>query len=162
MYVASSVGGYAPCLYYQYDATQTDSTLFKQSEVSLGSATEAQTGIQRGPDDKIYCSRRFTDSLDVIENPSIGGLGCNFQKGAVALIQGTYTTYGFPQFIQRYYVYIHHAGQMYLGKALDFQQRYGHWPIAFTGISAILHPEGVISRICQTLSTRIQLQVLTR
>ena len=33
MYVSSSVGNYSPSLYYQFDATLTDSSLFKQSEV---------------------------------------------------------------------------------------------------------------------------------
>ncbi len=127
MYLASSVGGNAPCQYYQYDATQIDSALFKQSEVFLGSATEVQTGIQRGPDDKIYCSRRYTDSLDVIENPMVGGLGCNFQKGGVALIPGAYAGSGFPQFIQRYYVYLHSAGQC-AGKSIGFSATV--WPLA--------------------------------
>jgi uncharacterized protein (TIGR02145 family) len=96
---------------FQFDATKTDSALFKQSEVLISSDfRNASVTLQRGSDNKIYLPRCWLDTLDVINNPSIQGLGCNFQKDAVCLLPGNITYDGFPQFLQRYKVYIHHTG----------------------------------------------------
>ena len=99
-----------PTKLFQFDATQTDSALFKQSEVLIRSDYPFPGAqFQRGPDNKIYLPRNWLDSLDVINNPSIQGLGCNYQKDAVCLLPGNNLVDGFPQFLQRYKVYIHHS-----------------------------------------------------
>jgi uncharacterized protein (TIGR02145 family) len=96
---------------FQYDATETDSALFKQSEVLIMSDYPfGFVQLQRGPDNKIYLPRNYLDSLDVINNPSIQGSGCNYQKDAVCLLPGNNINHGFPQFLQRYKAYIHHSG----------------------------------------------------
>jgi uncharacterized protein (TIGR02145 family) len=91
---------------YQYDASHEDSALFKQSETYLGTCNHG-VHMQRGPDLKIYGDESGTDYLCVINNPSIGGVGCNFQADAVYL-DNRGCGNGLPQFLQKYYVYIHH------------------------------------------------------
>jgi uncharacterized protein (TIGR02145 family) len=103
-------GGGPPQELFQFDATKTDSALFKQSEVLIRDDYPfGFVQFQRGPDNKIYLPRNWLDSLDVINNPSIQGLGCNYQKDAVCLLPGNNLVDGFPQFLQRYKVYIHHS-----------------------------------------------------
>ena len=92
----------------QYDATAVDSVSFQQSKIVIDSVTDG-IGYQLGPDGKIYCGE-YSTFLNVINNPSTQGLGCNYQKNAVDLL-GRYSFYGFPQLLQRYYLYIRHNGQ---------------------------------------------------
>jgi uncharacterized protein (TIGR02145 family) len=99
----------------QYDASRTDSALFKQSEFLIyttGYTTMmTQFGLQRGPDNKIYSTVQFKDSLSVINNPTIQGAGCNFQKDAIYLFNNNLSYWGFPQFLQKYKAYIQHSSQ---------------------------------------------------
>jgi uncharacterized protein (TIGR02145 family) len=99
---------------WQYDATKTDSTNFKQSEYliysSPYSAMNIHIGLQIGPDNKIYCSEESNDSISVINYPNIQGTGCNFQKNILCLESTNLSYWGFPQFLQKYKAYIHHSG----------------------------------------------------
>jgi len=92
----------------QYDATLLDSLSFQQSRIVIDSVSNG-IGYQLGPDGKIYCGQ-YSTFLDVINNPSVQGLGCNYQTNAVNLL-GNHSYWGFPQLLQRYYVYIRHTGQ---------------------------------------------------
>ena len=92
----------------QFDVTKTDSLSFIQSKVIIDSAY-LDIGYQLGPDGKIYCAHNST-FLDVINNPSVHGLGCDYQHDAVNL-SGKHCNAGFPQLLQRYYIYISHNGQ---------------------------------------------------
>ncbi len=99
---------------YQFDATKTDSTGFKQSQILISSelhiGNQFFSGLQRGPDNKIYCATKDgIDSISVINNPSLQGAACNYQKNAICLLPGNEVLSGFPQFLQKYYVYIHHS-----------------------------------------------------
>ena len=64
-------------------------------------------------DDAVYIpgttdnSIGISDSLCVINNPSLSGLGCNYQMNAFSL-QGNYNNGCIPQFLQKYKAYIHH------------------------------------------------------
>ena len=93
---------------YQYDASKTDSAQFKQTETMI-CQHDYQSALQRGPDNRIYFSRGFLDSLDVINHPSAQGLACNYQRAAVFL-DGYYSRNGLIQQFQRYYAYIHDTG----------------------------------------------------
>jgi len=127
LYVASRLETNPTTSYvYQYDATKSDSVSFKQSEILVGVSPSYQ-GLQMGPDGKIYGTRAYIDSLNRIQSPSTPGIGCNFQKNAFALLPGTYGWYGFPKFVQRYYVYLHHTGQCQ-GKEIGFSSTV--WPPA--------------------------------
>ncbi|MBE0646730.1 MAG: hypothetical protein IH596_02990 [Bacteroidales bacterium] len=104
---------------YQYDVTKTDSLQFLQSEFLLGYG--AYLYLQMGPDGKIYVPPHdltgpgMTNQnlyFHVIENPSVYGDGCGYHKNAVYLGGGGRKAIGsVPQFLQKYYAYIHHAGQ---------------------------------------------------
>jgi hypothetical protein len=71
------------------------------------------SSLQLGPDDKIYTQRMEWgwDSLGVINYPSQQGTGCNFIRTLFKLNGGTAPYRGFPQFLQRYYLYMNHTGQ---------------------------------------------------
>ena len=93
---------------YQYDNTQKNYAQFKASETHVGHSSHG-IHLQLGPDEKIYGPEAGIDSLSVINNPGTGGMGCNFQPNAVSL-SGRLAQNGVPQFIQRYYAYIHDTG----------------------------------------------------
>jgi uncharacterized protein (TIGR02145 family) len=98
---------------FQYDATQTDSSLFIQSEYLVGYG--AWSHMQMGPDGKIYVSPHeppglLDYNLHVINNPSVQGSGCNYHKDAVSLA-GRRAVASLPQFLQRYFAYINYTGQ---------------------------------------------------
>ncbi len=108
----------------QFDATKTDSLSFMQSKIVIDTIYMS-IGYQLGPDGKIYCTHNFS-FLNVINNPSVQGLGCNYQENAVDLL-GLNGIWGFPQLLQRYYVYISHTGQCQ-GKGISFSSTV--WPHA--------------------------------
>jgi len=62
-----------------------------------------------GPDWKIYCGADpQIDSLHCINNPSLSGLACNYQKNAV-YIGPNQNNQCLIQFLQKYKAYIHHG-----------------------------------------------------
>jgi uncharacterized protein (TIGR02145 family) len=93
---------------FQFDATQTDSLSFLQSGVILGQIYQSSSGLQRGPDDKIYGTKPNKDSLTVIQYPNIAGTGCQFVQNFVSL-QGRASLYNLPQYLEKYKAYIHHS-----------------------------------------------------
>jgi uncharacterized protein (TIGR02145 family) len=95
----------------QYDATKTDSAQFLQSKVQIVTMSSTVTWLQRGPDNKIYSTEADKDSLAVINNPTVQGAGCNYQRNAVYLEAGNHCYDGLPQFLQKYYLYMNHSGQ---------------------------------------------------
>ncbi len=107
---------------YQYDATKTDSLQFIQSKIQIDNHLTNEGLMQLGPDNKIYLvyPRGDKDTLGVIQNPEIQGLGCNFIKSAVPL-GGLQSSYGLPQFVQRYYAIIHYPDDLC-----------SHAPVTFT------------------------------
>ncbi|MCX6251580.1 MAG: hypothetical protein NTX61_12605 [Bacteroidetes bacterium] len=107
-YLYNSADDWTNAKIYQYNATLTDSTLFKQSETLIG---ESPYGVhlQMGPDFKIYGDQSGNDSLCVINNPNSGGIACNFQPDAVYL-DHRICSEGLPQFLQRYLAIIADSG----------------------------------------------------
>jgi len=98
-------------LLIQYDVTLPDSVQFVGSGTYLGNAAGH---IQMGPDWKLYVSYYIgnIDTVSRINNPSVNGVGCNFQKIAVGL-SGNDNNCTLPQFLQRYKAYIHCNGHCY-------------------------------------------------
>ena len=94
---------------YQYDLSFTDSASFVQSAIQVGQ-TRDEMGFQRGPDGKIYVTVQQVDSVGVINFPNVNGTGCDFHRSVLGL-QGNFSYSGFPQFLQRYYLYINHNGR---------------------------------------------------
>ena len=94
----------------QYDATQTDSLQFVQSGIVVHDfLTDYPTGLQMGPDGKIYGTNFNSPFLNVINNPSAPGISCDFQSNAVDLL-GNNGWSGLCQFVQKYKAYIHSSG----------------------------------------------------
>jgi len=115
----------------QYDASKSDSAEFKQSEIIIyytAKGTSNNIGLQRGPDNKIYCTVPFQDSVSVINNPTFQGSGCNFQKNSLCLLNTNLSIYGFPQFIENYYAYIHHSNILCTNSSINFTSSI--WPRA--------------------------------
>ncbi len=103
----------------QFDATKQDSLSFVQSRDTIApNLGNWSSGLQLGPDRKIYCSVNAMPYLNLINNPSVQGSGCNFQINAVDLL-GHDGFSGLPQLLQRYYVYLSHNGQC-SGDSINF------------------------------------------
>lgn len=115
VYISEGNNGSSNSGIYQFDATKTDSAEFKQSQFQIASEgtnwNHFFSGMQRGPDNKIYCtSTLMLDSVSVINKPHLQGYACNFQKNSLCLLPTNLTGYRFPQFLQKYKAYIHYIG----------------------------------------------------
>jgi hypothetical protein len=96
LYVTSWSWSGAPV--YQYDVVVANSV---PTEIQIGvcsGGSGAPATLQLGPDGKIYCAILFNDSLAAINNPDVGGVGCNFVNSAVGL-GGPISYYGLPNFL---------------------------------------------------------------
>ena len=92
---------------FQYNPNSKDSSQMKQSEVFLGNFyIISPLRLQRAPDHKIYVSEYYNDSLGVINQPTLQGNLCDFQASSFFL-NGHKCLYSLPDFLDRYYVYIH-------------------------------------------------------
>jgi uncharacterized protein (TIGR02145 family) len=94
---------------FQYNLAFSDSVQFMQSQILIATP-HVGLALQLGPDGKIYQCVSNLDSLNVIHNPNVQGLGCNFQSNALALASSTFCHSGLPQFLQRYKSYLHFSG----------------------------------------------------
>ncbi|CAN5166677.1 hypothetical protein BH09BAC5_BH09BAC5_13870 [soil metagenome] len=56
-------------------------------------------GLQLGPDGKIYMAYNNQPSLDVVMNPNVSGLGCNYTPAGQALDPGTTSSMGITNFV---------------------------------------------------------------
>jgi len=112
---------------FQYDATKTDSLQFIQSKTLISTMSMPEVWLQRGPDNKIYVTEISKDSLAVIHNPTIHGIGCNYQRNEVYLGPGNHCNQGLPQFLQTYYVYIHHSNILCAGDTVNYNSTI--WPL---------------------------------
>jgi uncharacterized protein (TIGR02145 family) len=125
-YLYRSTEDWSNAYIYQYDASLEDPVLFKQSETKVGHCHYG-VHLQMGPDWKIYGDESITDSLCVIQNPKTGGVGCNFQTDSVFLNHRG-CGHGLPQFLQKYYVYIHRGDTLCAGTSIPFTSTI--WPPA--------------------------------
>jgi len=73
----------------QYDLSVWDSASIANSLTIVGTisiiSAGSITGMQLGPDGKIYVFHNKTDSLSVINNPDLPGLACDFKHYAISL-----------------------------------------------------------------------------
>jgi len=91
---------------YQFDLGYLDSLSFMQHKVLIGVGASGK--LQMGPNWKIYeGANPQIDSLNCINNPSLPGLLCNYQRNAVSLL-GNMNNQSLGQFLQRYKAYIHY------------------------------------------------------
>jgi hypothetical protein len=110
VYTSSYSSVYHSTLLFQFDCNAPDSAQFMQSMQVAGSGVNPGQ-IHLGPDFKIYTGSHdnIVDSLSVINNPDVQGIGCNLQNNAVALL-GNWNDACIPQFLQKYKAYINHTG----------------------------------------------------
>jgi hypothetical protein len=54
--------------------------------------------LQMGTDKKIYMARNNQEFLDVIQNPNLPGVACQYEEGAMNLSPGTTSRLGLPNF----------------------------------------------------------------
>src|ERR1043165_2300075 len=105
---------FSPNSRYAYIASYTNNEIF-QFDLQAGSgaailaskytvaASGAGSVLQLAIDNKIYVSKSGATSLSVINNPDVGGSGCNFQTGAVTLSGTAACTYGLPNFMPSFF-----------------------------------------------------------
>jgi hypothetical protein len=81
----------------QYDLTLGNAAAIMAGAYTILSNSFSCYGLQLGPDRKIYVSN---GALDVINNPDVVGIGCDYQAGAIAG-QQTGGGWGLPQWVYR-------------------------------------------------------------
>ncbi|NRD22715.1 T9SS type B sorting domain-containing protein [Winogradskyella litoriviva] len=87
---------------YQYDLNAGSSADIINSEFLIQIDNSMNySAIQLGPDSKLYITK-IAGYLDVIENPDVVGLGCNYITDAVFL-EGRTGQLGLPPFIQSFF-----------------------------------------------------------
>ncbi len=79
---------------YQYDLSSGNAQTISNSRITLISATDYSYGaIQLAPNGKMYVAKEYgydngSNYLDVIESPSVAGVGCNYVLNGLTLTQG--------------------------------------------------------------------------
>lgn len=87
---------------YQYDLNAGNGSDIINSELLIQIDNSVNySAIQLGPDSKLYITK-IAGYLDVIENPDIVGIGCNYITDAVFL-EGRIGQLGLPPFIQSFF-----------------------------------------------------------
>ena len=115
---------YDKYMFFQYDASLEDSTLFMQSEVLLGTDT-AYGCFQLASDGKIYGARSQNNALNIINFPSLQGLACGFDSAGFQLTGIGYCLQGLPHYLEKYFAYIHYSGHC-TGQSIGFSSSI--WP----------------------------------
>ncbi|WP_440066869.1 T9SS type B sorting domain-containing protein [Tenacibaculum discolor] len=90
---------------HQFDLNAGSSHDIINSRLKISGSSisvENYGALQLASDGKIYAVRTFRDHIDVINNPNMLGLGCNYQEGAVSL-NGRLGKLGLPPFIQSFF-----------------------------------------------------------
>lgn len=87
---------------YQYNLQAGSALDIANSQLQLSTSIEGYGSLQLATDGKIYVSKSGT-ALDVINNPSVVGVGCDFQADAVSL-GGRSAALGLPPFIQTFLI----------------------------------------------------------
>jgi len=70
----------------------------------IGTTATQAGAIQLAPDNKLYVVSNAQSSLDIINNPNILGIGCNYDPNGVNLIAGTSVGLGLPTFFSSIFV----------------------------------------------------------
>jgi uncharacterized protein (TIGR02145 family) len=93
----------------QYSTAYSDSASFVSSQTVVGTDLFL-SGMQLSVDGKIYQCRSTNDYLNIVQEPNIQGIGCNFTINGLWL-KGRESWNALPAFIQSYKAYIHIIGQ---------------------------------------------------
>jgi gliding motility-associated-like protein len=101
----------------QFDLLSTD--IPKSKTVIFGSAYGVGA-LQLAPNNKIYYCTYESNSLAVINNPDVLGLGCNFDKAGQLLAPNTYRIVGLPPFITSFFDAFFDVKKLCLGATTEF------------------------------------------
>ncbi|AIG31036.1 hypothetical protein IA01_11470 [Flavobacterium psychrophilum] len=119
-------GSLVPAKLFQYDLTASN---IPSTEVLLYSTINStyysvSGALQMGPNGKIYSAGSSNLKLNVISNPEILGVGCNFVPNIVELGDSStdhhFSKYGLPQFIQSVFDSNINVQNLCLGSATNF------------------------------------------
>lgn len=106
LYATTNSGTY---IIYQYDLNAGSAAAVIASQTQIGSTVSYDaTGMQLGPDNKVYIAPTGSGYLDVINDPDVLGTGCNFVHDAVYL-QGRTSALGLPEYISNLFSAPPHA-----------------------------------------------------
>lgn len=97
--------GFTLNVIYQYDVNASSTAAIVASQIMVGQAVAPNvtvTGLEIGPDLKIYISRRTRKFLAVINNPNLLGLSCNYVDSTLYLGSGI-CLHGLPHLISDYW-----------------------------------------------------------
>lgn len=92
----------------QYDLNVATNALFQSSRQTIGTTTTpppnannyTACALQLAPDGKVYVALDGNDSISVINNPNVYGLGCNYSDRSVPVGGGARVSkYGLPNFV---------------------------------------------------------------
>ncbi|TMU55656.1 T9SS type B sorting domain-containing protein [Flagellimonas algicola] len=84
---------------YQYDLTAAD---IPGSAININENNVGEAALQLGIDGKIYATNFLRNTLSVIHDPNVLGLGCNYEFAAIDLGSGE-AFWGLPPFIQSFF-----------------------------------------------------------
>ena len=101
----------------QFDLLSAD--IPKSKTVIFGSAYGVGA-LQLAPNNKIYYCTYESNSLAVINNPDVLGLGCNFDKAGQLLAPKTYRIVGLPPFITSFFDAFFDVKKLCLGATAEF------------------------------------------
>ena len=88
---------------HQLNLSNFNKTAILDSDTIIFDGNDILAALQLGLDGKIYVCRTFNRYLNVIEDPNVIGLGCNYSSGAISLGNNS-AVYGLPSFIQSLFV----------------------------------------------------------
>ena len=88
---------------YQFDLTATPSQIFNTG-IIIGNSADVLSGLQLGPDGKIYCTRRYSNYLGVINNPNATGRAASFEDNGMFLGQNRYAWFSLPNFLPHLFI----------------------------------------------------------
>ena len=103
LYVSLNVGSMGKGTVYQYDMNAGDSAAILASETEVGySENDYICALQLAIDGKIYVANNGETFLNAINNPDVGGMGCDYQEDVVSL-SGRECYSGLPTYIASHF-----------------------------------------------------------
>lgn len=105
-----------------FELSQFDllSAAIPQSKTVISSSYRNGGALQLGPNKKIYYCTDKSDSVGVINNPDVLGLGCNYDNEGQLLATNTYSIYGLPPFITSFFDVVFEVKKLCFGALTEF------------------------------------------
>lgn len=93
-----------PCIIFQFNMCAGSPGAIVASKTQVGTSPNGWAGaLQLGPDNLIYHTRIYANSIARINSPNTLGVGCNYVDNAVMLSGGTQARAGLPNFPASYF-----------------------------------------------------------